>query len=109
MSGIFSVANSLVADNSSGAGPDCYASATFVSDGHNLLSNGNFCIGLGGGNDKVKGSAKTDQLKNNGGPTKTAAIAASSPAVDQAGNGAPPKDQRGHKRDSNPDIGAFER
>jgi CSLREA domain-containing protein len=108
-SATFSVGNSLVADNSSGAGPDCSAASAFISNGHNLLSDDEFCTGLGGGNDTVKGSAKTDGLKNNGGPTKTAAISANSPAVDKAGNSSPPKDQRGHDRDSKPDIGAFER
>ena len=109
-SGMVRISNSLIADNSAGLfGPDCYASSTFESGGHNLLSDGDFCTGLDAGSDKVKGNATTDQLKDNGGPTKTAAIAQSSPAVDKAGNSAPQRDQRGHDRDSKPDIGAFER
>ena len=109
-SAMVKVSNSLIADNSAGLfGPDCYASSTYESGGHNLLSDGDFCTGLDVGSDKVKGNAKTDQLKDNGGPTKTAAIAQNSPAVDKAGTSAPPRDQRGHDRDSKPDIGAFER
>ena len=108
--GTVKVSNSLIVDNSAGLfGPDCYASATFDSGGHNLLSDDNFCTGIDTGSDKVKANAKTDQLKDNGGPTKTAAIAQNSPAVGNAGNSAPPRDQRGRDRDSQPDIGAFER
>ena len=109
-SGSLRVSNSLVADNSAGLfGPDCYASTAFESGGHNLLSDDGFCTGLGAGSDIVKPNAKTEQLGDNGGPTKTAAIAKNSPAVGKAGNSAPPRDQRGRDRDSKPDIGAFER
>ena len=104
------VRNSILADNvASTFGPDCYASVSFTSGGHNLLSDDDFCTGLGAGSDKIKENAKTGSLENNGGPTRTAAISKNSPAVDSAGNSSPSRDQRGRKRDSKPDIGAYER
>ena len=52
---------------------------------------------------------KLGSLKRNGGPTATIARKKGSPAIGNAGGDAPGKDQRGQKRDKNPDIGAFER
>ena len=63
---------------------------------------------------------KLGPLENNGGPTKTHALLAGSPAIDQGDNtGVPATDQRGfgfaRKKDGNGDgslivdIGAFER
>ena len=51
--------------------------------------------------------AALSALADNGGPTKTMAIAPPSPAVD-AGASAPATDQRGETRLAAPDIGAFE-
>jgi hypothetical protein len=48
-------------------------------------------------------------LADNGGPTMTHALLKSSPAVDAAGPGAPPMDQRGAPRVGPPDTGAYER
>jgi hypothetical protein len=49
-------------------------------------------------------------LQDNGGPTKTYALLAGSPAIDRglAPGLAPPADQRGVGRSGPPDIGAFE-
>jgi hypothetical protein len=100
---------------------------TFFSEGHNL-------IGIGVGDGSSGFGAAGDQLgtlispldpmlgvlKNNGGPTKTHALLAGSPAIDAGDNaGVPATDQRGsgfpRKKDGNGDglivvdIGAFER
>ena len=48
-------------------------------------------------------------LADNGGATETYALKASSKAVGRAAASAPPKDQRAVKRDSKPDLGAYER
>jgi predicted outer membrane repeat protein len=117
------IRNTIIARNtvgSSGTGPD--VAGTFASLGHNLIGDG-----TGGGgftaDDLVGTSAKPinprlGALRNNGGPTKTMALLAGSPAID-AGDDAntPATDQRGHarKKDGNGDgvalvdIGAFER
>ncbi len=50
-----------------------------------------------------------EPLADNGGPTKTMAIPAQSPAVDQGtGSGCPGTDQRGYARVGTCDIGAYE-
>ena len=50
-----------------------------------------------------------DDLKDNGGATKTIALRLGSPAIDKANpDTAPARDQRGVLR-HDPDIGAFER
>jgi hypothetical protein len=54
--------------------------------------------------------AQLAALADNGGPTATMALPASSPAVDAGGaTGAPGTDQRGLPRVGMVDIGAFER
>lgn len=59
--------------------------------------------------DQVVGSADLGPLADNGGPTLTHALSATSPAVDAADAAAcPPTDQRGVARDAACDIGAFE-
>jgi hypothetical protein len=57
----------------------------------------------------VKPNPRIGTLTDNGGPTKTIALKNESPALGHAGPGSPKRDQRGVKRDSKPDIGAFER
>ena len=48
-------------------------------------------------------------LADNGGPTRTMALGAGSPAIDRGSTaGAPPSDQRGQPRCNTPDSGAFE-
>jgi hypothetical protein len=48
-------------------------------------------------------------LADNGGPTLTHAIGAGSPAIGQARGHTPKRDQRGVRRDNEPDAGAYER
>lgn len=99
-------------------------SGTFASEGNNLIGRdfGTF-QGFGAPGDLVGefGDAldvRLGPLANNGGPTKTHALRAGSPAIDQGSNvGLPATDQRGlpRVRDGNGDriavvdIGAFER
>lgn len=103
------VRNSLIARNQAafGAfGPDCYTN--LGSTGHNLLTNYAGCTGLLGSDDEIA-NPKIGALKRNGGPTKTVALKRGSPAIGEAGADAPNRDQRGRRRDRDPDIGAFER
>ena len=94
--GTFSVVqNSLIARNQAafGAfGPDCYTN--IASGGNNLLTSYDGCTGLIGSDDEI-GNPKIGALKRNGGPTKTVALKRGSPAIGQAGNDAPNRDQRG--------------
>jgi CSLREA domain-containing protein len=107
----FDVENSLIALNFSGTvRSDCAGTDDFDSLGHNLLSTNSSCTGFDAPSDLVKANPKIGKLAKNGGPTKTVALKKNSPAIGKAkGQSAPPRDQRGHKRDSKPDIGAFER
>ncbi|MFN8160873.1 MAG: right-handed parallel beta-helix repeat-containing protein [Solirubrobacterales bacterium] len=110
----FRVENSLIALNSvnfAGAlGPDCTTLGNpFDSRGHNLLTHKPGCTGFNGPVDLVRANPKIGQLAGNGGPTKTIALKAGSPAIGRAASSAPSRDQRGHRRDRDPDIGAFER
>lgn len=87
---------------------------TIVSRGHNL-ENGDSC-GLRSGGDLVNRNPQLGALAENGGPTRTHALAPSSPALDagkpQGAGGCPPPatDQRGVRRPQGArcDIGAFE-
>lgn len=111
----FTISNSLIALNTLGTGPgdaDPNCSGAFVSAGHNLRGTGDLgCTGFTASGDFVNAHPKVGQLANNGGPTKTIALLAGSPAVERAGAKTSEKrDQRGHLRDpKHPDIGAFER
>jgi CSLREA domain-containing protein len=120
-----SVRNSIIAGNLvdlTGAGPD--VSGAFTSGGHNLIGDGSDSTGFtnGTGGDMV-GTAddpiepRLGPLAFNGGPTRTHALLAGSPAIDHGDNtNAPATDQRGVARardgDGNGsrlvDIGAFE-
>ena len=119
--------NSIIADNiDSGASipdPDC--SGTFIGQGYNLIGDTSGCTIIGTTGNVTGVSANLGPLQNNGGPTLTHALQASSPAID-AGNPSgcvDPNglvlvtDQRGFARpidgDGNGtarcDMGAFER
>jgi hypothetical protein len=60
--------------------------------------------------DTISADPKLGPLQDNGGPTRTMALKAGSPAIDKGGVTGLHADQRGSKRviGSNPDIGAFE-
>jgi hypothetical protein len=114
----FNVKNSLVARNSAGAasGPDCGSSINqFLSGGHNLIGSTSGCTGFGPPDSSTdivnppSSRIKIGTLADRGGPTKTIALKAGSRAINHAGHDAPKRDQRGVKRDTHPDIGAFEK
>ncbi len=102
--------NTIVAGNASAAGPqDCRTNQVkFVSLGHNLATDGSCFLTAGG--DHPRRDPRLGALGDNGGPTRTHALAADSPAVD-AGQTCPATDQRGVARPQAGacDIGAFER
>lgn len=108
--GLVTFDNSLLARNSVGAGgtgPNC--SGTFISGDSNLLTSTSGCVGFTGPGDLVRPRPRIGKLKDNGGPTRTIALRRRSPAVGNAGDDTPARDQRGRGRDSRPDIGAYER
>jgi CSLREA domain-containing protein len=103
--------NSIIALNRAGSSPDdCDANFSGAST-HNLLRDPDGCTGLGiGSGDFVTTTPKLGPLRNNGGRTKTIGLRRGSPAIGKAQKSSSPKrDQRGRKRDNQPDIGAFER
>jgi hypothetical protein len=120
--GVFSVADSIIATNAATSAttnaPD--AIGDFVSNGFNLIGDGDDSTGFAGGvnNDQV-GSAGLlldpllGPLQNNGGPTFTLALLPGSPAINAGScmttNGTD-TDQRGDPRPVGPacDIGPFE-
>ena len=101
------------------------AGGLFTSKGHNLIGDPNSGIWVLGFGDLLGSAqdpldARLGPLANNGGPTRTHALLAGSPAIDRGdGAGAPATDQRGpgfpRRKDGNGDgraavdIGAFEK
>jgi hypothetical protein len=107
--GVVNVVNSLIALNREGnLVADC--SGEFQSGGGNLLTSLG-CTGFEiGSGDFLNAVPKIGNLARNGGPTETVALKKGSPAIGKAVKSESPKrDQRGHRRDAHPDIGAFER
>ena len=129
--GVINVLNSIIADNGSQSGSDLLGS--FVSLGHNLLTNisgsTGFTLGTNNPNGDLVGASFAPvfpilgPLQNNGGPTQTRALLPGSPAIDAgdncvvlaSGSGGClttplTTDQRGFSRQVNStvDIGAFE-
>ncbi|MBI3770429.1 MAG: right-handed parallel beta-helix repeat-containing protein [Deltaproteobacteria bacterium] len=113
------VANTIIAGNVSdfSQNPDC--SGTVTSAGYNLIQSTQGCGITGDLTGNVTGKdAKLGALGDNGGPTETRALLASSPAIDAGNPAAPgsgtnacrPADQRGvlRPKGSACDIGAFE-
>jgi fibronectin-binding autotransporter adhesin len=99
--------NSIVSGNTASTDPDLYGSIT-TDEGYNLL--GTALQGeTSGTGDKFSNAPDLAALASNGGPTKTMALLAGSPAI---GNGVVvtgvTTDQRGESRASPPDIGAYE-
>jgi predicted outer membrane repeat protein len=126
--GTFNVRSTIIALNLTdfgGPGPD--VSGFFTSQGHNLIGNGSGGTGFtNGDNGDMIGTAanpidpKLGPLQNNGGPTKTHALLAGSPAIDHGDSSLLlATDQRGfgfpRKKDGNGDgravvdVGAFEK
>ena len=101
--GTITIADSIIAGNH---GRNCSPDASFLSEGGNVWEEANGCDGIKGTD--VIGDPLLGPLANNGGPTKTHAIGAGSPAIGNAGPDAPDVDQRGIERDGAPDSGAYE-
>ena len=115
----FDLNDTLLAANAIGGAVDCDAQVN--DSGHNLEGSGptSTCGLSSADGDKLVApgaSGVASALASNGGPTKTLALSASSPAIgaggactDPANNGAPlTTDQRGLPRAATCDIGAFE-
>jgi hypothetical protein len=90
---------------------DCttFLGGTVTSQGRNLLSEAPQACSLAFEPNIKQANPHLGKLAANGGPTKTIALKKGSKAINHAGSGSPGRDQRGVKRDSKPDIGAFER
>jgi fibronectin-binding autotransporter adhesin len=103
---------SILAGNTAFTGPDCRSTST-TSHGHNLVRRPVECLPAPRPSDITGKPAKLGPLQDNGGPTQTMAIAATSPAFNQIPQAMCPApfDQRGLHRPQGPrcDIGAFER
>lgn len=104
----FEVANTIIALNRADEDlSDCRAAsgASVASGGANLLSTLDGGCGFAQPGDLV---SPDPGLASRSGPRGTIPLLDGSPAIDAAGPGAPPRDQRGRRRDEKPDIGAFE-
>jgi len=109
-SGILTIKTSIVAKNTRG---NCASSGSMTDDGHNLESSTD-CV-FTASTDLQNTNPLLGPLANNGEPTQTLALTASSPAVDQVPSAAclaVATDQRGVTRpdgtESACDIGAYE-
>jgi hypothetical protein len=106
--GDLEIRNSIVFGNATtgSGGGDCGSDVT--SQGGNLVGSPDGCAPVT--TDRVGSDPLLGPLRNNGGSTPTMAIAAGSPAIGLAvPESASPHDQRGVRRDGEPDAGAFER
>jgi hypothetical protein len=119
ISGNATLGNTILAGNTAATaanGPD--GSGTFFSEGYSLVQNTNGMSLMGAA--LVAVDPLLLPLANNGGPTRTCALRAASPAIDQGKNLGPATDQRGAPRPNDfasinnagggdgSDIGAFE-
>jgi CSLREA domain-containing protein len=101
--------NTIVAAGSASSSTSANCDGHVISKGHNL-ENANTC-GFTGTGDKVNTNPKLGSLAGNGGPTRTMALNAGSPAINAGTNtGCPSTDQRGVARPQGTrcDIGAYE-
>ncbi|MGK7934983.1 MAG: choice-of-anchor Q domain-containing protein [Xenococcaceae cyanobacterium] len=111
------VSNTIIAGNTGSIIPERDdVIGNFISNGYNLIGNGNGSTGFDGQGDQV-GTKENPidpllgSLQDNGGSTQTYALLTGSPAIDAANpNNFPATDQRGVIRPQGiaPDIGAFE-
>ncbi|MGH8490520.1 MAG: choice-of-anchor Q domain-containing protein, partial [Gammaproteobacteria bacterium] len=117
---LLTLARTLISGNKSySAGSNVESSGTIVANNHNLFGHDGDAGVVGfspGPTDIVPNEdlgAILKPLADNGGPTKTRALPAGSPAIDQspANSGCKPTDQRGVTRPQGAacDIGAFEK
>ena len=112
----------LLADNTAPVGPDCYSVPTFgepvklTSRGFNLIEDDADCsMRATLPTDVIGADPMLGPLAANGGPTRTHALLAGSPAIDAGipvvGSGffaCRAQDQRGFPRNGACDIGAYE-
>jgi CSLREA domain-containing protein len=104
--------NTIVANSPSASGGSC--AGTIADGGYNLDSDGS--CGFGTTNHSLSGTTdnpldpKLGPLADNGGPTKTHALLAGSPAIDKGDSFGATTDQRGVARPQGAasDIGSFE-
>lgn len=100
--------NSIIADNEDASAASAQQDCQLISSvGHNLVSQGGGCPETG--SNRVAVARSWGDLEDNGGPTPTCKLDKASDAIGHAGKDAPKNDQRGVKRDADPDIGAYER
>jgi FG-GAP-like repeat len=109
--------NTIVAGNVQ-AGTTTADDISVATGGTMAATSANNLIGTGGSGGLINGTNGNlvgvsnpglGSLANNGGPTQTVALLASSPAINAGTTtGAPVTDQRGFPRNSRPDIGAFQ-
>ena len=110
--GSATIANSIVANNTSASNPNCYIYGPLTDLGYNLES-GTDC-GFTGTGSKQNTDPMLGALASNGGPTKTMALMAGSPAIDTVPVASClASDQRGNPRPDNTaeaacDMGAYE-
>ena len=99
--------NTIIGENTAPSGRSC--SGAIVSQDYNLVESREGCT-LAGGSvaNSIQAPALLADLADNGGPTRTHALEAGSPAIDM-GQSDEAVDQRGYARDAGQDdIGAFE-
>jgi len=97
------IRNSVIANN---GGKNClqYGSSTFTREGKNI-SDDDTC---GGPSEMIIADPKLGALADNGGPAKTHALLAGSPAINTGTSCTVQVDQRYMARDAQCDLGAFE-
>jgi hypothetical protein len=101
--------NTIVANSPSASGGSCYRYGIITDGGYNLDSD-NTCF-FGTNNFSLSGvDPMLGPLADNGGPTKTHALLAGSPAIDKGNSFGATTDQRGAARPQGTasDIGSFE-
>lgn len=104
----FKVRNSIVAGNFdfSATAPENDCNDSFASS-HNLFGTGGGCF-IGAQN-ATAADPRLKPLADNGGFSETQALEGGSRAIGLGGKSTPKRDQRGIKRDGDPDAGAYER
>jgi hypothetical protein len=116
------IRGTIIADNTAPAGPDCYSPlvpvappAQLSSKGYNLIEDTDCSMRGTSATDVIGADPMLGPLAANGGPTRTHALLAGSPAIDTGipvvGSGffaCRPQDQRGFPRNGPCDIGAYE-
>lgn len=100
------VKNSIIANNDGRGGPhDC--AGTLTNDSRNNLIRDTMGCQLPAGSITAQ-DPQLSPLGSNGGPTRTHALSAGSPAIDRGGPDTYRTDQRGYLRGALPDLGTFE-